>query len=286
MLPPLVSTPALQTEWQQIGPNDVQAIAISALKPLTNYVFRTPVTLSCAKKSCTVLSYHNTVAGATTNLVWEAQLLSELKYLPLTFTPGTPQTSPTEQVNGTFSWTYNLPTVLTSQWSVGTDNIILKAALETFQSQSNLTVTGVADATTWSDLLSAVQDNHTDPATYNYVDVSEQSPETLTLYQSGKVIFTTYVNTGIAEAPTEQGTYAVYSRFISTTMSGLNPNGTPYHDPDIPWVSYFNGGDALHGFIRATYGWPQSLGCVEMPFASAKTVFPYTPIGTLVTVHD
>jgi lipoprotein-anchoring transpeptidase ErfK/SrfK len=49
-------------------------------------------------------------------------------------------------------------------------------------------------------------------------------------------------------------------------------------------VSYFNGGDALHGFIRASYGWPQSLGCVEMPFASAKTVFPYTPIGTLVTV--
>jgi lipoprotein-anchoring transpeptidase ErfK/SrfK len=285
LLPPLITTPALQTKWQQIGPDDVQAIAISALQPLTNYVFRTPATLSCAK-TCTVLSYHDTTAGATTNLVWEAQMLSELKYLPLTFTPGTPQTSPTEQVNGTFSWTYNLPTVLTSQWSVGTDNIILKAALETFQSQSNLTVTGVADATTWSDLLSAVQNNHTDPATYDYVDVSEQLPETLTLYQSGKVIFTTYVNTGIDVAPTEQGTFAVYSRFISTTMSGINPNGTPYHDPDIPWVSYFNGGDALHGFIRASYGWPQSLGCVEMPFASAKTVFPYTPIGTLVTVHD
>lgn len=286
LLPPLIATPALQTKWQQIGPDDVQAIAISALKPLTNYVFHTPATLSCAKKSCTVLSYHNMVAGATTNLVWEAQLLSELKYLPLTFTPGTPQTSPTEQVNGTFSWTYNLPTVLTSQWSVGTDNIILKAALETFQSQLNLPVTGVADATTWSDLLSAVQDNHVDPATYDYVDVSEQLPETLTLYVSGKVIFTTLVNTGIEPVPTELGTFPVYVRYLTTTMSGLNPNGTPYHDPDIPWVSYFNGGDALHGFIRASYGFPQSLGCVEMPFASAKTVFPYTPIGTLVTVHD
>jgi lipoprotein-anchoring transpeptidase ErfK/SrfK len=285
LLPPLVTIPALQTKWQQIGPDDVQAIALSALKPLTNYVFHTPATLTCAK-TCTVLSYHNMVAGATTNLVWEAQLLSELKYLPLTFTPGTPQTSPTEQVNGTFSWTYNLPTVLTSQWSVGTDNIILKAALETFQSQSNLPVTGVADATSWSDLLSAVQDNHTDPATYDYVDVSEQLPETLTLYVSGKVIFTTLVNTGIQPVPTELGTYAVYVRYLTTTMSGLNPNGTRYSDPGIPWVSYFNGGDALHGFIRASYGFPQSLGCVEMPFASAKTVFPYTPIGTLVTVHD
>jgi hypothetical protein len=49
-------------------------------------------------------------------------------------------------------------------------------------------------------------------------------------------------------------------------------------------VSYFNGGDALHGFIRASYGFPQSLGCVEMPFAEAGQVWPYTPIGTIVNV--
>ena len=49
-------------------------------------------------------------------------------------------------------------------------------------------------------------------------------------------------------------------------------------------VSYFNGGDALHGFIRASYGFPQSLGCVEMPYSEAAQVYPYTPIGTLVDV--
>ena len=63
-----------------------------------------------------------------------------------------------------------------------------------------------------------------------------------------------------------------------------NPDGSHYHDTGIPWVSYFNGGDALHGYIRASYGWPQSLGCVEMPFANAGAVWPYTPIGTLVTI--
>jgi hypothetical protein len=68
-------------------------------------------------------------------------------------------------------------------------------------------------------------------------------------------------------------------------MSGMNPNGSHYSDPGIPWISYFNGGDALHGFIRYSYGYPQSLGCVEMPFASAATVWPHTPIGTLVTVR-
>jgi hypothetical protein len=76
----------------------------------------------------------------------------------------------------------------------------------------------------------------------------------------------------------------VYEHLPSTTMSGTNPDGSHYSDPGIPWVSYFNGGDALHGFTRASYGSPQSLGCVEMPFSVAGQVYPYTPIGTLVHV--
>jgi lipoprotein-anchoring transpeptidase ErfK/SrfK len=68
-------------------------------------------------------------------------------------------------------------------------------------------------------------------------------------------------------------------------MSGTNPDGSHYVDPGIQWVSYFNGGDALHGFVRASYGFPQSDGCVEMPVAHAAVVFPLTPLGTLVTVQ-
>ena len=67
-------------------------------------------------------------------------------------------------------------------------------------------------------------------------------------------------------------------------MRGTNPDGSHYSDPGVPWVSYFNGGDAIHGFNRASYGSAQSLGCVELPPAEAEKVFPYTPIGTLVTV--
>jgi lipoprotein-anchoring transpeptidase ErfK/SrfK len=76
----------------------------------------------------------------------------------------------------------------------------------------------------------------------------------------------------------------VYLRYTVTTMSGTYPGGGTYSDPGIPWVSYFHGGDALHGFLRSQYGYPQSLGCVEMPFANAKHLWPYTPIGTLVSV--
>ncbi len=284
-LPPLVTKPALATEWQQISPYDVQAIALSPLRPLTTYRLETPTGVRC-KRVCSFTTFTTSAISVTTNLTWEAQLLAELDYLPLTFTPGTPQSEPSEEVNGTFAWSYpKLPVNFASLWSVGTDNVILRAALITFQSQHNLPPTGEADPTTWSDLVNAVNSNDVDPATYDYVDVSESLPETATLYVAGAVKFTTLVNTGIEPVPTQIGTFPVYLRFVSTTMSGTNPNGTHYSDPDIPWVSYFNGGDALHGFIRSSYGFPQSLGCVEMPFASAQTIFPYTPIGTLVTVH-
>jgi lipoprotein-anchoring transpeptidase ErfK/SrfK len=92
-------------------------------------------------------------------------------------------------------------------------------------------------------------------------------------------------NTGVAGAPTGVGTFTVYVRYTVTTMSGTNPDGSKYVDPGIRWVSYFNGGDALHGFPRASYGFPQSDGCVEMPIANAAVVFPLTPLGTLVTVN-
>jgi hypothetical protein len=32
-------------------------------------------------------------------------------------------------------------------------------------------------------------------------------------------------------------------------------------------------------------GYPQSLGCVELPYSAAAGVFTYDPIGTLVTVR-
>jgi hypothetical protein len=41
----------------------------------------------------------------------------------------------------------------------------------------------------------------------------------------------------------------------------------------------------VHYFDRGSYGWPQSLGCVELPYGAAKTAYPYLPYGTLVTVE-
>ena len=87
-------------------------------------------------------------------------------------------------------------------------------------------------------------------------------------------------------APTQLGTFPVFEHIPVGTMSGTNPDGSRYDDPGIRWISYFNGGDALHYYERGSYGFPQSNGCVEMPLAAAAKIWPYTPIGTLVTVES
>ena len=283
-LPLLTTRPALATTWQQISARDVQAVITGSIKPATNYTILLPTHMTCSP-TCSFTSVRPHVATVATSTTWEEQLLAELNYLPVSFSATSPQSDPTQPANGTFTWKYpDLPQALQSQWKIGANGAILRGALMNFQSVNNLATTGVADSTTWSDLISAVSAHKVDPTSYDYVSVSEGSPETLTLYVKDHVQFRTLVNTGISEAPTQIGTFPVYERFLSTTMSGTNPDGSHYSDSGIQWVSYFNGGDALHEFPRYSYGFAQSLGCVEMPFASAQTVFPFTPIGTLVTV--
>lgn len=186
--------------------------------------------------------------------------------------------------SGTFVWKYPALTTLKPLWSVGTDNVVFRGALMRFQNVVGLETTGAIDGPTWTALLQAAWRGQHSPTPYDNVVVSQKLPEGLTLYQNGRATFHSLVNTGVASAPSKLGTYPVYLRFTSTTMSGTYPDGQTYSDPGVPWVSYFDGGEALHGFPRATYGWPQSLGCVEMPINYAEALWPHTPIGTLVTV--
>jgi lipoprotein-anchoring transpeptidase ErfK/SrfK len=212
------------------------------------------------------------------------QLLAELGYLPLRFVARGGTVGNAVAQPGTFGWRWALPGELRSQWRTGVDNVIEEGGLMTFQRLEGLSVTGAVSAATEQRLVADAEAGRRDLASYNYVYVSKTEPETAYLYIDGKVVFTTLVNTGVNSAPTESGTWPVYLRYRVTTMSGTYPDGSTYSDPGIPWVSYFHGGDALHGFIRASYGWPQSLGCVEMPFVHAQALWPHTPVGTLVSV--
>jgi len=283
-MPRLTVRPPVATRWQQIGPNDVQAVVTGTIQPLVHYVVVGPTAVRCAT-TCRFTAVHSYATGVTANVSWEQQLLATLHYLPLTFTPAATTSDASAATPGTYSWAYpNLPARLSSQWRVGAPNVITTGALMAFQNDHTLPTTGVADAATWNALVSAVRKGQVDTHAYNYVDVTEGTPERLTLYVGGVVKYHALVNTGISVAPTATGTYPVYLRYVNQVMSGTNPDGSHYADP-VTWVSYFNGGDALHQFYRYSYGSPQSLGCVEMTMTDAKFVWPFTPIGTLVTVR-
>jgi hypothetical protein len=160
-----------------------------------------------------------------------------------------------------------------------------RGALMVFQSTHGLSPTGTADRSTWASLLAAGTLGHDDPRPYTFVTVSESIPEMLEVHRGHHVVLSTPANTGVAGAETERGTFPIYSRFTSTTMTGTNPDGSHYSDPGVPWVNYFNGGDAVHGFPRPSYGSPQSNGCVELPIETAARVYPLLSIGDLVIVN-
>ncbi len=231
-----------------------------------------------------------TVPGGTTLRL--QQLLADLGYLPLRFTahasvagdPAAQEQAAIHPPAGDFTWRYaNIPAALRGFWSPGSAGVMTQGALMAFENDHGLTTDGVAGPSVWKALLGAAV--HPTPSSFGYTFVQVSlSDQSLDLWHNGQTVLTTAVNTGIASQPTNPGTFAVYEHLRVTTMSGTNPDGSTYNDPGIQFVSYFNGGDALHAFTRAQYGFPQSLGCVEMPLGPAGQVWPYTPIGTLVHV--
>jgi peptidoglycan hydrolase-like protein with peptidoglycan-binding domain len=241
------------------------------------------------------------------------QILTQLGYLPFTWTPaasgsgesipagapaaagsgttGSTPASSNEEVStayappaGTFTFKPGYPSQLTSQWKAGQDNILDQGAIRAFESDQGLTMDGVAGPDVWAHLLTAAAKNQGNPNGYTYALASQASPhESLKVWHNGKLILNTPANTGIPGANTADGTFPVYERLQFQIMKGTNPDGSKYADP-VYWISYFNGGDAVHYFDRPAYGYYQSLGCVELQWKPAKFIWSYLTYGTLVTV--
>ncbi|HMK63078.1 MAG TPA: L,D-transpeptidase family protein [Acidimicrobiales bacterium] len=303
-------SPAVAGSWSQRGPNTLVFVPKGfgfGLDTQVTVSFRSPVdvvrpvgdTLTGASDSYSF----TTTQGSVLRL---EQLLAQLHYLPLTFVPAAGQQEPasmsaeidsvSQPPAGQFVWRWaSIPASLQADWTVGSDNPILRGALMNFESVTDPDYDGytadddsleqLADAATWESLIDAALRGQLDPDPYSYVYVSQEVPETLTLWENGAVVLSSPCNTGIPERPTANGTFPIYERYTFNYMSGFNPDGSYYHDP-VYWINYFNGGDAVHGFPRGSYGWPQSLGCVELPISTAEVAFNELAIGDLVTVTD
>jgi lipoprotein-anchoring transpeptidase ErfK/SrfK len=249
-----------------------------------------PVQLAGRAKGTTKLTWSGAL-GTTLRL---QQLLAHLGYMPVTWTASGKDAGPTVTAQqraaiappaGHFSWVFEgAPATLRSLWRPGSITSVTQGAVMAFQAQHGLKVDGFAGPLVWHDLIEATIHNRGNPDGYSYVLVRKSTPQSITLWHNGAVIVSGPSNTGIPKAPTPEGTFPVYLRLASQTMSGTNPDGSHYSDAGIRWISYFHQGDAIHGFDRTSYGSPQSLGCVELPVSEAARVYPYTPIGTLVTI--
>ena len=295
-------SPEVEGKWSQPNPHTLKFVPNGFGAPLA-----TDLKVELPEKVDVVQADGST--QASTEVAWEVpagselrlqQLLAGLDYLPYKWNgeevAKTPEAqiaaATTETPKGHFSprWR-NTPDGLKELWTPNEVNVLTEGALMSFEERNGLEVDGLAGPVVWEALMKATISGEEKPTKgslngFTWVSVSEDSPETVTVWHNGKTVLSGIAaNTGIPGAETELGTHNVYSRFEETTMSGENPDGSKYEDPGIKWVSYFYGGDALHAFDRASYGSPQSLGCVEMQLEDAEAVWPYTPIGTPVTVN-
>ena len=167
------------------------------------------------------------------------------------------------------------------------------------------------DVALLSELKESAAKGEFDPHPWKWVLVRQADKnETVELYENGREIFSSPVNTG-EFATTPDGTWYGFLRFHDTTMSGLSPkrismkiyeslkakhpgtvgclDGHPikwvaYDDSGIKYVDYFNKGIALHYIPRARYGFPQSAGCIEIPEQNARFLHKNIGYGTIVTV--
>jgi hypothetical protein len=291
---PMLVPPA-QGRWVQEDVHTLEFRPAGAGAPFATVItIRLPISVRVAGERAPTRSLSWRVAPAS--FLRLQQLLAQEGYLPLTWSPAGSDVDRRERAQlaaattpppGRFRRRYaHTPHEIVSLWRTGKPNQITRGAVMRFEHDHGLAVDGIAGRRVWHAAIADAIDGRHTSAGYSYVYVHRALPQLLTLWHDGHVILTSPGNTGVPAAPTQLGTWPVFEHIPIGRMSGTNPDGSHYDDPGIRWISYFHGGEALHAFNRASFGTPQSLGCVELPLATAAKLWPYTPIGTLVTIEN
>jgi hypothetical protein len=293
-------SPQVSGQWQPTG-RTLTFTPDRPLPPSTRFTIRIPAGNSGVESAAggllakPVTSRFKTGAYSRLRL---AELLSTLGYLPLNWSPGGNGRLSSEAGNtwpgtqqdmaynppiGSFIWQPGWPAALHRQWQPYGPNPLVRGAVMAFRAQHHMAIKPVTGRKFWRKLFRAAGRGQRNTAGYTYAVAHKGSPETMTIWHDGRVVLHSLVNTGIPTRPTVSGTFPVYLRLRNQVMQGTNPDGSHYADP-VSFVAYFHGGDAVDYFPRGSYGFEQSLGCVELPYADAARAWPYLTYGSLVTV--
>ena len=197
-------SPPIAGAWSVLSPSLLQYQATGPLVPGATETITIPGGPSGVVGSrgqhlaATVTSTFTVAQGSTLRL---QQLLAELGYLPLTFTPAAAVTSPAQEGNdqvGTFSWRWpDQAAALTSLVDAGHlqrdhqgcgDELRVAAQPEDRRTGRTGQV--------WAALLADLQDGRPNALPYDYVLVTKALPETTTVFSSGVPVYSTLANTG------------------------------------------------------------------------------------------
>jgi hypothetical protein len=285
-------TPTLRGSWTEPTPRTLRFTPASAYLPGSAVRLTIPAGVHAADGAALARTVRFTYHVGEPSPARLAQMLAELRYLPVHFVSR--QEPPARDLTaqllalyappaGRFVFGHGWPRQLHQLWAHD-KALVLRGAVVAFESQHALPMDGVAGPRMWKTLLDARSRGQLNRHGFSYAVGSERSPETLTVYHNGAMVVRTPANTGIPAAPTALGTFPVYERLRSQVMQGTNPDGSHYADY-VQWVAYFNGGDAVHYIPRSSWGYPQSLGCIEVPYSAAERAWGYLTYGTLVTVE-
>ena len=224
------------------------------------------------------------------------QLLARLGYLPLTWQPAAGHAPNSLEAQlaaavappaGRFSWRYhNTPAELRALWSAGRPNDITRGAVMMVEDTHDLAVDGFAGPNVWRALIGDAVAGRRRTSGYSYVYVHCSLPQSLNLWHNGRLALSSPGNTGVAGRPHAarhlSGVRAPRGRHDQRHQSERFPLRRSRH----PLHQLLQRRRRHPRFNRASFGTPQSLGCVELPLAAAAKVWPYTPIGTLVTIEN
>jgi lipoprotein-anchoring transpeptidase ErfK/SrfK len=131
----------------------------------------------------------------------------------------------------------------------------------------------------------AVQESKT-VELYRRIDV-DKSDGVTRLYENETLVATYQMAIGKPSTPTDNGNYRVYAQLTQQDM-GCVP-GYSYCTKNVPWVTYFNGDQGLHGtYWHSNFGAGamMSHGCVNLTIGAAEAVYRFAQVGTEVSVHN
>ncbi len=111
--------------------------------------------------------------------------------------------------------------------------------------------------------------------------------QTLAVYENNQLVFATLVATGSAPFYTYPGIFKIFEKEDLTRMRWLTDPAHAYNLENVPWTMYFDESRALHGaYWRASLGYPQSHGCVNLSVGDAHWLYNWADIGDRVYVYD